>query len=123
VTGKEDIFLDGTLEGKLDLGNAVVTVGPNGKIKADISGREVIVRGHVEGKVSGTERVQLWNTGRVVGEVRTERLAIEDGATLRGYVEAGKAHARLSDKSSKNASSDTPEKQRSASASSQAAVI
>ena len=123
VTGKEDIFLDGTLEGKLDLGNAVVTVGPNGKIKADISGREVIVRGQVEGKISGTERVQLWNTGRVVGEVRTERLAIEDGATLRGYVEAGKAQARATDKSSKSAGSDTVEKQRSASASSQAAVI
>lgn len=123
VTGKEDIFLDGTLEGKLDLGNAVVTVGPNGKIKADISGREVIVRGQVEGKVSGTERVQLWNTGRVVGEVRTERLAIEDGATLRGYVEAGKAQTRATDKSSKHASSDTVEKQKSASASSQAAVI
>jgi cytoskeletal protein CcmA (bactofilin family) len=121
VIGKEDIFLDGTLEGKLDLGNAVVTVGPNGKIKADISGREVIVRGQVEGKVSGTERVQLWNTGRVVGEVRTERLAIEDGATLRGYVEAGKS--RATDKSSKSAGSGAVEKQRSASASSQAAVI
>lgn len=123
VTGNEDIFLDGTLEGKLDLGHAVVTIGPNGKIKADISGREVIVRGQVEGKISGTERVQLWNTGRVVGEVRTERLAIEDGATLRGYVEAGKAQARATDKSSKNAGSDAVEKQRSASASSQAAVI
>jgi cytoskeletal protein CcmA (bactofilin family) len=123
VTGKEDIFLDGTLEGKLDVGNAVVTVGPNGKIKADISGREVIVRGQVEGKISGTERVQLWNSGRVVGEVRTERLAIEDGATLRGYVEAGKAQAHATDKGSKHAGSDAVEKQRSASASSQAAVI
>jgi cytoskeletal protein CcmA (bactofilin family) len=123
VTGKEDIFLDGTLEGKLDMGNAVVTVGPNGKIKADISGREVIVRGQVEGKINGTERVQLWNSGRVVGEVRTERLAIEDGATLRGYVEAGKAQTRTADKSSKSAGSEAVEKQRSASASSQAAVI
>ena len=123
VSGKEDIFIDGTLEGKLDLGNAVVTIGPNGKIKADVSGREVIVRGQVDGKVTGTERVQLWNTGRVVGEVRTERLAIEDGATLRGYVEAGKAHGRSAEKNSKGAGSDVVEKQRSAAASSQAAVI
>src|SRR5262249_39017753 len=88
VTGKEDLFVDGTLEGKLDVGNASCTIGPNGKVKADISAREVIVRGHVDGKIDGTERVQLWNTGRVAGEVRTERLAIEDGAILRGKVEA-----------------------------------
>jgi len=94
ITGKEDLFVDGTLEGKLDLGNASCTVGPNGKVKADISAREVIVRGHVDGKVDGAERVQLWNTGRVTGEVRTERLAIEDGAILRGKVEAGKPRGR-----------------------------
>lgn len=97
VTGKEDLFIDGTLEGKLDLGNASCTVGPNGKVKADISAREVIVRGHVDGKIDGVERVQLWNTGRVAGEVRTERLAIEDGAVLRGKVEAGKPRGRASE--------------------------
>src|SRR5262245_17314431 len=94
IIGKEDLFVDGTLEGKLDLGNASCTIGPNGKVKADISAREVIVRGSVDGKVDGTERVQLWNTGRVTGEVRTERLAIEDGAILRGKVEAGKPRGR-----------------------------
>src|SRR5262244_2479011 len=97
ITGKEDLFVDGTLEGKLDLGNSSCTVGPNGKVKADISAREVIVRGHVDGKVEGTERVQLWNTGRVTGEVRTERLAIEDGAILRGKVEAGKPRGRATE--------------------------
>ena len=91
IIGKEDLFVDGTLEGKLDIGNASCTVGPNGKVKADISAREVVVRGHVDGKVDGSERVQVWNTGRVTGEVRTERLAIEDGAVLRGKVEAGRA--------------------------------
>src|SRR5438552_9626301 len=71
ITGKEDLFIDGTLEGKLDLGNASVTVGPNGKVKADVSAREVVVRGQLDGKIDGTERVQLWNSGRVTGEVRT----------------------------------------------------
>jgi cytoskeletal protein CcmA (bactofilin family) len=50
----------------------------------------VIVRGKVEGKVSGRDKVQLWSTGQVTGEVQTDRLAIEDGAMLRGKVEAGK---------------------------------
>jgi cytoskeletal protein CcmA (bactofilin family) len=121
ITGKEDLFIDGTLEGKLDIGNASVTVGPNGKVKADISAREVIVRGNVDGKIAGTERVQLWNTGRVTGEVKTERLAIEDGALLRGAVEAGRAQNRATDARTKNDGSEKL-KSNSASASSQTAV-
>jgi cytoskeletal protein CcmA (bactofilin family) len=126
ITGKEDLFVDGTVEGKLDFGNASVTVGPNGKVKADISAREVIVRGQVDGKIEGTEKVQLWNSGRVTGEVRTERLAIEDGALLRGKVEAGKAQSRNAETRSKSAASDSTEtgsKSNSAAASSRSAVI
>ena len=90
VTGKEDLFVDGVLEGKLEMSGGSVTVGPNGKVKADIHAREIIVRGDVQGKLIGRDRVQLWNTGHVIGEVQTDRLAIEDGAVLRGKVEAGK---------------------------------
>jgi cytoskeletal protein CcmA (bactofilin family) len=90
ITGSEDLFIDGLVEGKLNLANGSVTVGPNGTVKADVSAREVIVRGKVDGKVAGRERVQLWGTANVNGEVQTERLAIEDGAVLRGKVEAGK---------------------------------
>lgn len=90
VTGKEDLFVDGVLEGKLEMSGGSVTVGPNGKVKADIHAREIIVRGDVEGKLIGRDRVQLWNTSHVIGEVQTDRLAIEDGAVLRGKVEAGK---------------------------------
>jgi cytoskeletal protein CcmA (bactofilin family) len=90
ITGSEDLFVDGPVEGKLTLANGSLTIGPNGTVKADIIAREVIVRGRVEGKIAGRERVQLWNTGQVVGEVQTQRLAIEDGAVLRGKVETGK---------------------------------
>lgn len=90
VTGSEDLFVDGHVDGKLDISGGTVTIGPNGRVKADISARELIVRGEVTGKVSARDRVQLWSTGRVQGEVETGRLAIEDGAFLRGKVEAGK---------------------------------
>ena len=90
VTGSEDLFVDGIVDGKLNLVNGSLTIGPNGTVKADISAREVIVRGIVEGNVTGKDKVQLWSTGQVTGEVRTDRLAIEDGALLRGKVEAGK---------------------------------
>jgi cytoskeletal protein CcmA (bactofilin family) len=125
ITGKEDLFIDGTLEGKLDLSNASVTIGPNGKVKADVLAREVVVRGTLDGKVEGTERVQLWNSGRVTGEVRTERLAIEDGALLRGKVEAGKVQSRAAEgrlKAGVPEASDTG-KTSSAAAGSRTAVI
>jgi len=91
VTGSEDLFVDGVVEGKLSLTtNSCLTIGPNGSVKADVIAREVIVRGKIEGKVTGRDRVQLWSTGQVTGEVQTDRLAIEDGAVLRGKVEAGR---------------------------------
>src|SRR5437660_8471334 len=91
VTGSEDLFVDGVVEGKLSLTtNSCLTIGPNGHVKADVLAREVIVRGKIEGKVTGRDKVQLWSTGQVTGEVQTDRLAIEDGALLRGKVEAGR---------------------------------
>src|SRR5271154_312339 len=97
VTGSEDLFVDGQVDGKLSLTNGSLTIGPNGRVKADVSAREVIVRGRVDGKVSGRDKVQLWSTGQVIGEVQTDRLAIEDGAMLRGKVEAGKHPGKTTD--------------------------
>jgi len=97
ITGSEDLFVDGPVEGKVNLANGSLTVGPNGTVKADVIAREVIVRGRVEGKIQGRERVQLWSTGQVIGEVQTQRLAIEDGALLRGKVETGKPIDKASD--------------------------
>ena len=94
VTGSEDLYIDGVVEGKLNLTNGSLTIGPNGHVKADVNAREVVVRGQIEGKVSGRDKVQLLGTGQIHGEVQTERLAIEEGASLRGKVEAGKLTAK-----------------------------
>ncbi len=91
VTGTEDLFVDGFVEGKLNLtANSCLTVGPNGNVKADLNAREIIVRGRVEGRVTARDKLQIGSTGQITGEVQTDRLAIEDGAMLRGKVEAGK---------------------------------
>jgi cytoskeletal protein CcmA (bactofilin family) len=95
VSGTEDLFVDGLVEGKLNLtANSCLTVGPNGSVKADLSAREIIIRGKVEGKVTARDKLQIWSTGQITGEVQTDRLAIEDGALLRGKVEAGKQPIR-----------------------------
>lgn len=97
LTGSEDLFVDGIVDGKLNLTNGSLTIGPNGFVKADVNAREVIVRGKIEGKIMGRDRVQLWSTGQVSGEVQTERLSIEEGALLRGKVETGKLPARFAE--------------------------
>jgi len=106
ITGSEDLTVDGPVEGKLQLTNGSLTVGPNGKVKADITAREVIVRGRVEGKILGRDRVHVSSTGYVTGEVQTQRLAIEDGAVLRGKVETGRAQDKGADRSAAAVSSN-----------------
>ena len=105
VTGSEDLFVDGQVDGKLNLTNGSLTIGPNGSVKADVNAREVIVRGKIEGKVIGRDKVQLWSTGQVIGEVQTERLAIEEGALLRGKIEAGKQAGKTTESRAAAASS------------------
>jgi cytoskeletal protein CcmA (bactofilin family) len=91
VSGTEDLFVDGFVEGKLNLAaDCCLTIGPNGSVKADLVAREIIVRGKVEGKIIARDKLQIGSTGEITGEVQTGRLAIEDGATLRGKVEAGR---------------------------------
>jgi cytoskeletal protein CcmA (bactofilin family) len=90
VTGTEDLFIDGRVEGKITLTNSSLTVGPNGIVKADITARELVFRGVAEGKFTAAERIQIWHTARVQGDLKSDRISIEDGAVLRGKVEAGK---------------------------------
>lgn len=91
LTGSEDLFIDGAVDGKITLSNSTLTVGPNATVKAEIAAREVVVRGRAEGKFTASERVQIWHTARVQGDIKAERISIEDGAELHGRLEAGKS--------------------------------
>ena len=103
VTGSEDLYVDGLVDGKLSLANGSLTIGPNGTVKADVIAREVIVSGRIDGKVTGRDKVQLMGTAQVTGEVQTDRLAIEEGALLRGKVEAGKLASKAAASASNSA--------------------
>jgi len=100
VVGTEDLFIDGTVEGKVTIANSSVTVGPNGKVKAEITAREVVLRGVAEGRFTADERIQIWHTARVEGELKSQRISIEDGAELHGKVEAGKVSKAAANDSS-----------------------
>jgi cytoskeletal protein CcmA (bactofilin family) len=87
ISGTSDLYIDGETQGKVRLPNARVTVGPNGRVQADIEAREIIIEGTVQGNLKAGERLHLGGASRVQGSILTPRFAIEDGARLRGKVE------------------------------------
>ncbi len=89
VSGDEDLLIEGRIEGTVALEQHAVTVGREGRVKAGISGRTVVVEGSVEGDVRALEQVILRSSARVVGDVTAPRVVLEDGATFRGRVDMG----------------------------------
>jgi cytoskeletal protein CcmA (bactofilin family) len=99
ISGTTDLYIDGETQGKVRLPNARVTVGPNGRVQADIEAREMIIEGTVQGNLKSSERLHLGAASRVQGSVLTPRIAIEDGARLRGKVEMVRASGLQSNSS------------------------
>lgn len=87
LSGNEDLFIDGDVEGTVTLPESCLTIGPNAQVKADLSAREVIIFGRLTGNVKATGRVELRQSAVVNGDILAGRLSIEDSAVLTGRVE------------------------------------
>jgi len=87
VKGSEDLFIDGRIEGTVSLTESRLTIGPNAVLAADLSARDVLVLGQVQGNISASGRVELRAGCQVTGDVQALRLAIEDNAVFRGKVD------------------------------------
>jgi cytoskeletal protein CcmA (bactofilin family) len=87
VTGAEDLTIDGQLEGRIDLPDHVLTVGPNATILADVTAKVVTIFGSVIGSITAKEKIDIRKGGSVEGTVTCARLAVQDGATLSGKFE------------------------------------
>jgi len=103
LSGNEDLQIDGTVEGRIDLPNNQLTIGPEGRVKAEVHAKAVVVVGHVTGNLSAADRIQVEATGIVDGDVKAPRLVIQEGAMLNGAVEMTTAGA-----SSKSSLSPAP---------------
>jgi cytoskeletal protein CcmA (bactofilin family) len=96
LNGSEDLTIEGHVEGKIELRDHVLTIGPNGKIKAELFAKSVVVLGEVIGNVSASEKVDIRENGSVEGDITSPRVAIAEGAHFRGSVDMankGKAAA------------------------------
>ena len=87
LSGSEDLTIEGQVEGKIELRQNVLTIGPNGKIKAQVFAKSIIVQGEVHGNVTATERVDIRDNGSVDGDLSAPRVAIADGAHFRGAID------------------------------------
>jgi len=91
VSGNCDLYVDGEVQGMIRLPEARVTVGPTGRVQADIEASEIFIEGTVQGNLKASERTHLGSTSRVTGSILTPRIGIDDGASLRGKVEMVRA--------------------------------
>lgn len=89
ISGTDDLVVDGTVEGPIQLTGCTLTVGHQGKITGDITAREVIIHGAVTGNVQASERVQIKATGSIVGDIGTARIVVDEGAHFKGSIEIG----------------------------------
>ena len=87
LNGSEDLTIEGHVEGKIELKDHVLTIGPNGRIKAQVLAKSVIVLGEVNGNVTATEKVDIRDGGSVDGDIVSPRVAIAEGAHFRGTVD------------------------------------
>jgi cytoskeletal protein CcmA (bactofilin family) len=87
LSGSEDLYLDGQVEGSILLKGNNLTIGPNGQVKANVDAKGVTVQGKLEGNCQASERMDLRKSAIVLGDVTTKRIAIEEGAYLKGKVE------------------------------------
>lgn len=97
LSGSEDLTIEGTVEGKIELRQNVLTIGPNAKIKAQVFAKSVIVQGEVHGNITATEKVDLRESGSMDGDVVAPRVAISEGAHFRGSIDMQKAGAKPGD--------------------------
>ncbi len=91
LSGSEDLTIEGQVEGRIDLKDNVLTIGPNGKIKAEVFAKSVVVLGEVTGNVTASEKVDIRDNGSVDGDIASPRVAIAEGAHFRGAVDMQRA--------------------------------
>ncbi len=95
VTGSESLYIDGRVEGSINLPGNRVTVGRNGVVAANINAREIVILGKVRGNLIASDRVDIRNEGSLTGDVVAQRISIEDGAFFKGGIDIRKPGQKM----------------------------
>ena len=87
LSGGEDLYVEGRVEGKIEVAQHSVTIGASGRIKADVQGRRIVVMGEVEGNLDGSEQIVLRQSSKVRGNLVAPRVSLEEGADFKGSID------------------------------------
>jgi len=97
LSGSEDLYLDGEVEGNIDLHNHNLVIGPNGQVRANVQAKDVVIHGKVDGNVTG-DKVELKKSALLTGDIDTQRIVIEDGAFFKGAIDIRKPESKAEPK-------------------------
>jgi len=98
ISSSEDLFVDGEVRGAIELREHSLTVGPNGRVEANVTAREIIVQGTLNGNLHATEKIEIRKTGSLLGDLTTARIIIEDGAYFKGSIDITKPGQKIEPK-------------------------
>jgi cytoskeletal protein CcmA (bactofilin family) len=87
IYSKEDLYVDGDVEGTIELQEHRLTIGPNGRVRSNVEAREVVILGNVQGNVDVSDKLEVRKDACVVGDITTARIVIEDGAYFKGSID------------------------------------
>ncbi len=87
LSGSEDLYIDGQVEGKINLDGNNLTIGPHGQVRADVTAKGLVIQGKVDGKLSATDRTELRSSAVATGDITTARISIEEGAFFKGKLD------------------------------------
>jgi cytoskeletal protein CcmA (bactofilin family) len=87
LSGSEDLYIDGQVEGTIELKGNNLTIGPHGLVKANINAKDVVVQGKLEGNIQASQRAELTKSAVATGDIVTQRVAIEEGAYFKGKID------------------------------------
>ena len=90
IFSREDLTIDGEVEGTVELQENRLTVGPNGRVQATVKAREIVVLGTIHGNVEATDKIDIRKEAKLVGDIKTQRIVIEDGAYFKGSIDITK---------------------------------
>ena len=108
IFSKEDLYVDGEIEGTVEAMENKLTIGPHGTAKAGIKAREVVLQGSLQGNVEATEKMEIKKDARLVGDVRTARIMIEDGAYFKGSIDIVKPEPKAAPKPQTSVAAPAP---------------
>ena len=108
IFSKEDLYVDGDVEGTIELAENKLTIGPSGRVQAGIKAREVVVLGQIQGNVEAMDRLDIRKDAKLVGDIKTARIIIEDGAYFKGSIDIVKQEAKKSASSPAAAAQSAP---------------